>query len=53
MSLLSQTYSWVAIEAATYSASQLDSATVLYFLLHHETTTDHMLKQYPIVERLS
>ena len=38
---------------ATYSTSQLDKATMLCFLLHHESAAEPGVKQKPLVERLS
>ena len=48
--LLNQTHSAVALNAALYSASQLDVASVGCFLLSQETQELPIMKQLPLCE---
>ena len=47
---LSHTHSIVAVKAAMYSASQLEVATVGFFLLSHETHALPSMKQKLLVD---
>ena len=53
LSLLSHIIAWAALDKARYSASAVDSATVSWFLLRHDTGPPAIRKRYPEVDFLS